>query len=184
MKKITKQDIIAVTVDILNKQGVAGVSLKEVAEQLKIKPPSLYNHIKNREELLALVAAFSLESFYYSLLTASAGVQKKEALFVMAEAYQKFALAFPGQYELIQSQSYWKNTSAETISDQIVGLQQKILATLALPQEEQIHFIRLLRSYLHGFSSLTTKKSFQLQEDIEESFLYGLKTILAALPEE
>lgn len=184
MKKITKADIIAATVGILNKHGVAGVSLKEVAEKLEIKPPSLYNHIKNREELLSLVAAFSLERFYHTLLTASVGVQKKEALFAMSEAYRKFALAFPGQYELIQRQNYWKNTPAEATSDQIVGLLQKVLASFALPKEEQIHFIRLMRSYLHGFSSLTGNNSFQLQEDIEESFLYGLKTIFSALPED
>ncbi|MGG5318979.1 TetR/AcrR family transcriptional regulator [Enterococcus sp. AZ072] len=184
MKKITKQEIVDVTIKILDEQGVEGVSLKEVAGNLQIKPPSLYNHIKNREDLLAQAAYFSLENFYQALILAGVGVEKKEALFAMSQAYRKFAVAHPGQYELIQKQIYWENTEAEQISNQVVNLLQKILDGFDLPKAEQIHFIRLMRSYLHGFSSLTGKESFQLQENIEESFIYGLRIILSKLPQE
>lgn len=183
MKKITKEEIIEVAILILDERGVDGVSLKEVAEILSIKTPSLYNHIKNRENLLALAAYVSLENFYQTLLLASVGVEKKEALLTMAGAYRQFVVDFPGQYELIQKQVYWENTEADKISNQVIGLLQKILASFNLPKGEQIHFIRLVRSYLHGFSSLTGKKSFQLHQDIEESFIYGLNIIFSVLPE-
>lgn len=183
MKKITKEEIIEVAILILDERGIDGVSLKEVAEVLSIKTPSLYNHIKNREDLLALAAYFSLKNFYQTLLVASVGVEKREALLAMAGAYRQFAVDYPGQYELIQKQIYWENTEAEVISNQVIALLQKILASFDLPKGEQIHFIRLVRSYLHGFSSLTGKKSFQLHQDIEESFLYGLNIIFSVLPE-
>lgn len=53
---VTKATIIQTAADIADKEGLQNVSLKVIAEALEIRTPSLYNHIKNLDELLREVA--------------------------------------------------------------------------------------------------------------------------------
>ena len=48
---MTETRIIEVAIEIINQEGFANLSLKKVSKKLKIKSPSLYNHISNLEDL-------------------------------------------------------------------------------------------------------------------------------------
>ena len=43
--RVTKEDVIRAASDLADQQGLNGVSLKSVAEQLGLRAPSLYNHV-------------------------------------------------------------------------------------------------------------------------------------------
>ncbi len=56
--------------------------------QLGIKPPSLYNHIANLEDLLDIAAQRSMRNLYDKLVVTSIGLEKKEALWAIAQEYK------------------------------------------------------------------------------------------------
>lgn len=48
----TKEKIFDVAVDLFSKRGYNGVSVRKIAEGAGIKESSIYNHFKNKEEIL------------------------------------------------------------------------------------------------------------------------------------
>lgn len=183
-KKINRADIVREGMKLLNQAGIDGVTLKALAEQLGIKSPSLYNHFKNREELLGILAEASLANFYQALLSVKDTKEPIKNIRLMAEAYLTFALDYPNQYILVQNPNYWRSKEAVGISNQIVSLVQAELQSFSLSPEKEIHFVRLLRAYLDGFSSFSNREAFKLPVSITESFSFGLDLILAGLVEE
>ncbi|WP_368900675.1 TetR/AcrR family transcriptional regulator [Oceanobacillus oncorhynchi] len=180
-KKITQERIIDATLEIVEEKGIAGVTIKNTAIQLGIKPPSLYNHVENLEDLLDIAANRSMRNLYEKLLTASIGLEKKEALRAIAQEYRNFAKNNPGQYELAQKVNVWNSEETKQISEQIVAIFLKILQKYTLSEEEAIHFIRVLRSYLHGFTLLEINEGFGLPQELEKSFTIGLELVLTNL---
>jgi len=53
--KLTKEKIVIEAIALLNEEGLQKVTLRNLADRLSIKAPSLFWHIKNKDELLALV---------------------------------------------------------------------------------------------------------------------------------
>ena len=180
-KKITKEIIIDIALEILDQEGMEGVTIKNVAVQLDIKSPSLYNHVANLEDLLDMAAHRSMRNLYDKLMVASIGLEKKEALWAIAQEYRNFAKKYPGQYELAQHVKLWKSDETKQISGQIVAIFSKILQKYTLTEDEAIHFIRTLRSYLHGFTLLEMNHAFGLPQELEKSFKIGLEMILSNL---
>ncbi len=54
----TKEKIFDVAVDLFSKYGYNGVSVRKIAYGAGIKESSIYNHFKNKEDILAHIFAF------------------------------------------------------------------------------------------------------------------------------
>lgn len=52
MNEKRKEEIIMSTLKLASQQGLGGVSMNMIAEDIGIKKPSLYNHFKSKEELV------------------------------------------------------------------------------------------------------------------------------------
>ncbi|WP_062049136.1 TetR/AcrR family transcriptional regulator C-terminal domain-containing protein [Bacillus sp. JCM 19034] len=55
-KMLDKSQIVRIALEILQKEGYKSITIRKIAERLGIKSASLYWHIKNKNELLELVA--------------------------------------------------------------------------------------------------------------------------------
>lgn len=55
--KLDQAAIVAAAFAVLNKEGLDGLSLRLVADQLGVQAPALYWHVHNKAELLSLMAA-------------------------------------------------------------------------------------------------------------------------------
>ncbi len=183
MKRKTDQaDIIDTALSILDDQGLAAVTLKNVASELNIKSPSLYNHVDNLDDLLSMVAIRCLDNLYNALVNTVIGLSERDALLALSNEYRAFFKKHPGQYSLIQSVTIWQhNLEAKGASDKILQLAGKILEKSDLSQDGMIHFIRVWRSFMHGFLSLETNGDFGLEQSVNDSFNYGLRVLLNSL---
>ena len=56
-----KEEIIDVTLKLASQYGLKAVSLGQIAEEIGIRKPSLYNHFKSKEELVSAMYAFLRE---------------------------------------------------------------------------------------------------------------------------
>ncbi len=55
--KLDRAAILDAAFEVLNKEGLDGLSLRLVAEQLGVQAPALYWHVRNKAELISLMAA-------------------------------------------------------------------------------------------------------------------------------
>ncbi|VDG31102.1 Transcriptional regulator [Lactobacillus paracasei ATCC 334] [Lactiplantibacillus mudanjiangensis] len=182
--KVTQDQVVETALTLLDQNGLTNVTLKQVAAQLNIKPPSLYTHIKNLTELRALMAQVALTNLNTQLTQAVIGLSGRSAIQAAAMAYRDFFQRHPGQAELTQQVTSWANAPvAIATSDQIVGLLTTIVQQAGLAVPNDINYVRALRSFLYGFSTLERQNGFQLDESMDASFKFGLNLLLAELPE-
>src|ERR1700755_2811951 len=59
---VTRERIVAVALELLDEAGLDGLTLRRLAERLGIRAPTLYWHVRNKRELLDLLAGAILEA--------------------------------------------------------------------------------------------------------------------------
>ena len=141
-KGLTKEIIIAEAVTFIEESGQSMISLHELARRLKIKTPSLYNHIKNTKDLQHEVFKYAIDKFVANQNAATKGKHKDDAVRAFAQAYHTFATENKGLYRLIMSMPQDND---------------------GLSEEAMAHWQRVFRAILHGFIS---------QEDLGYFYYY------------
>ena len=58
---VNREQIVAGALDLLDENGLAGLTLRQLASRLGIRAPTLYWHVRDKRELLDLVAAAILD---------------------------------------------------------------------------------------------------------------------------
>lgn len=58
---VTRERIVAVALELLDEAGLDGLALRRLAERLGIRAPTLYWHVRDKRELLDLLAGAILE---------------------------------------------------------------------------------------------------------------------------
>ncbi len=92
--------LIAAARALLDEGGPAAVGLREAARRVGVSPTATYRHFRDKDDLLAAVAAEGFREFGAAL--AQAG-RSGEPLSAMGAAYVDFALARPGMFRLMFS---------------------------------------------------------------------------------
>ena len=60
---LTTEAIASSALDVIRDLGVAGLTMRALAERLGVRAPSLYHHVRGKDDLLALVAANAFGDF-------------------------------------------------------------------------------------------------------------------------
>ena len=63
----TKWELFMASIDLFSKHGYGNVSVREIAEQVGIKPPAIYYHFKSKDEILCQIHDFYIANFYTSI---------------------------------------------------------------------------------------------------------------------
>jgi AcrR family transcriptional regulator len=100
-----KNALIAAGVEILSKEGVAGLSLRKVAQKAGVSHAAPYAHFVDKQ---ALIAAISTEGYrrLYASIHAATDRHKSDAAAQLVEAawaYVKFALEDPDHFKVTLS---------------------------------------------------------------------------------
>ncbi|MGP7818072.1 TetR/AcrR family transcriptional regulator [Niallia sp. 01092] len=178
---IVLDDIIKVAVEIADVEGLQEVTMANLAKRLKIKSPSLYNHINGLPELLKRLTLLGAEMIYSDLKQAANGLEKEEAIHSLSKAYIAFSRRHPGLYELTIQAPGPEQVEIVEVSDKIIALLVDVLRPYELDEEASIHAIRGFRSILHGFASIELKQGFGMPLDIDKSFKLLIDTFLAGI---
>lgn len=174
--KITNDLIIETTLKILNEKSPAQLELKELAQLLNIKSPSLYKHISNLAHLHDLMAQYSLNMLLNVIEDAHQFDKSDDNLKSILIAYRSFAKESPSLYEYAQNTNYWQSDETRQLSDKIVNHFNNLMG--GFHNEVEVHKIRMIRSFLTGFIHLELNNGFSMDESVESSFLCGINNII------
>lgn len=183
IKGITKEMIVAETIRYINETEKSMVSLHELARRLEIKTPSLYNHIKNTEELQYEVFCYAIEQFVRNQKKAIKGKKMDDAIRAFAEAYYTFASENKGLYRLIMSMPLKNDDAEKEMAVPLLDVVVDILSDYGLDEKSIAHWQRVFRAILHGFITQEELGYFYYYDNIElkesrdiavECFINGL----------
>jgi len=176
---LAHSDVIAAAAKFADKEGIERLNLRDVAEQLGVRSPSLYHHVDGLTGLrrdLALYAAVQLRDF---LLASIQSQDSQHALFELARAYRDFAERHPGM--LAATFPAPRPGQDDELYDALAGVVNvfvEILAKVGIEGDNAIHAIRNLRSFLHGFVDLELRGGFGMPQNLEQSFELGLSIMI------
>ncbi|WP_456272214.1 TetR/AcrR family transcriptional regulator [Bacillus sp. AK031] len=178
---LTRDKIMETAGEIADQKGIEEVTIANLAKTLKIRPPSLYNHIKGLNELRTVLAVHGLESLYKNMEAAIKGKAGDEAVQALGKSYLQFARKHPGLYDAALLSPDPNGAAVQGAGNQIVELALGSMAYLDLPKENALHAVRGLRSLFHGFASLEQKGGFGLELSVDQSFAIMIDSFLTGV---
>jgi AcrR family transcriptional regulator len=169
-ERTSLQEIVAAARDILERQGLTGLTMQSVAERVGVRAPSLYKRVRGRDELVRLVAEATLAE-----LTARTNLE--HGAVGVATAFRTFAHERPDGYRLIFA------PEGRTSASDLAAASEPILraaAELAGP-EHALDAARTLTAWANGFIGMELSGAFNLGGDVDAAWDYGLARIVEAI---
>ncbi|WP_088043707.1 TetR/AcrR family transcriptional regulator [Bacillus sp. EAC] len=171
-------ELLKKSIEIVDNEGWEALTISYLAKKLTIQPPSIYNHIKNLDELKNKVAIYGITQLYDQLEASVKSKDKDEAIYSLAFAYIDFARNHPGLYQATLSSNHTLGNEYHSMGKKILELIFNVLNPFKLSEIDLIHTVRGLRSILHGFVSLESHEGFGINIPIHDSVLFTLKKFL------
>jgi AcrR family transcriptional regulator len=182
---LTLDDVVSAAAAVADTDGIEALSLAAVAERVRVRPPSLYHHVAGVAGLrrhLALLGAARLEE---AIAAAARGRAGRRALVAAARAYRLFARRHPGLLAAtLPAPRPGEDDELYRALARPVATIAGILAGLGVEEDDAIHVIRALRSYLHGFIELERRGGFGMPQKLETSFERGLALLVDSIGRE
>lgn len=190
---ITKEDIIAASIQILNREGFDALTMRTIAKELDIKAASLYWHIKGKLELYGEIAE-SLCSQYP--MPALEGTDVKSFLVETHKAFRTLLLSTrdavpvfensvpttPRRLDLIKSTL--DALSRMGVADSHLVTTGNLLNNYVLSfVADEIRFKNTPEELFDDFSQVLGWADGRLfaNMDYDAQFLYGLRVLLAGI---
>lgn len=178
--KTSDAEVVAAARAIVERDGMAALSMQSVAEAIGVRPPSLYKRFTDRAELLLAVEAQALEQLGAALERSSSKLPFARRPKAMALAYRRFARRHPRLYALLFSGATVGDRGATEARRRAVAPLLEVLSALLGP-DRALPAARVLTAFLHGFVTMENVGEFRLGPGVDEAFNLGLTTLLDGL---
>jgi AcrR family transcriptional regulator len=179
---IDKDAVVRAAAKIADDHGWDALTLARVAKRLRVRPPSLYNHVGGLEGIRRELKIRALRDLNATLTHATIGKSRDDAVRGLAAAYRAFVKRHPGTYAATMVAAPPKSDRAlEAAAGQIVETILAVLHGYGLDRREGLHAIRALRSTVHGFAALEIVGGFGIPLDVDKSFEWLVTALLAGL---
>jgi AcrR family transcriptional regulator len=179
---LSRTAVIAAAAAIADDRGMESVTLANLADDLGVRTPSLYNHIAGLADLHKELALFALRDLATRVRDTLARTAESGGLFAFATAYRSYAQEHPGLYAAIaRGAGPADDPALEAASTELVELALHVLPANLGSEDDRLHAVRGLRSLVHGFVSIEAIGGFGLALDTDESFSRAVATFAAGL---
>lgn len=158
---------------ILESEGLAGLTMQAVAQQVGVRAPSLYKRVDGRDELIRLVAEATLTDL-------AARLSSARDLGALATSFRSFGHEWPAAFQLVMSPGAGNPVArpkfGATASEPVLALAGEIAG-----DKHALEAARTVTSWAVGFVSMELNGNFALGGDIDEAWRFGVERIVAAL---
>jgi AcrR family transcriptional regulator len=173
------EQIVAAARQILESDGLAGLTMQAVAERVGVRAPSLYKRVRSREALIGLVAEATILDLGARVSAINSSPDPRKDLAALARVFRAFAHDRPTGYRLIFG---WNSETARPGRDSFdsaVGPLLRITAELVGP-DDALSAARTFTAWANGFLSMELAGAFQLGGSVEDAFEYGIARLADA----
>jgi AcrR family transcriptional regulator len=163
--KTSLDAIVIAARDLLETEGIAGLTMQAVARRVGVRAPSLYKRVDDRDHLIRLVAEATLTELASRLDAATTAVE-------LMDCYRTFSHERPAAFQLcmgpghpapIADDSYWRAASAAVI---------RIAGELA-GEDHALDAARTVTAWAVGFISIELNRGFNLGGDVNDAWEFG-----------
>jgi AcrR family transcriptional regulator len=156
---IDKDAVIRAAVKIADEHGWDALTLARVAKKLRIRSPSLYNHVGGLEALRRELKLLALRDLNTALSRATIGKSRDDAVRGLAAAYRAFVKRHPGTYAATMVAAPKNDPAMEAAASDIVETILSVLHGYGLDRREGMDLQRSKSQADSEFRSTWTKAS-------------------------
>ncbi len=168
--QITRETVLDKARELIESEGLDGLSLNRLAAALNVKAPSLYRYFDGKGALLRAVNEATMTALVAAIRgEAEQAPTARERVLAIAQMYRAFALYFPATYGLLFSASSPETRPDADASEQLVLPLQAAVAELS-GEDESLAALRGLLALVHGYVSLELNGQFRRGGDLEATF--------------
>jgi AcrR family transcriptional regulator len=178
---INQEAVVRAAAKIADDEGWEALTLARLAKQLRIRPPSLYNHVGGLEGVRRELKLLAMRDLNAALTRAAIGKSRDDAVRSLANAYRTFVKHHPGTYAATMVAAPKDDPVLEAAAAQIVETILSVFSGYGLRRQEGLHAIRAMRSAVHGFVALEIAGGFGIPLDIDKSFDWLVAALLKGL---
>ena len=178
---IDRDAVVRAAAKIADDEGWDALTLARVAGKLRVRSPSLYNHVGGLEALRRELKLLVMRELNTALTRATIGKSRDDAVRALAAAYRAFVKRHLGTYSATMVAAPKNDPAVEAAAGQIVETLLSVLSGYGLDRREGIHAIRAMRSAVHGFAALEIAGGFGIPLDVDKSFDWLVSSLLKGL---
>lgn len=167
--------IVLAARDLLERDGLAGVTMSAVAGRVGVRAPSLYKRVESRERLIQLVAEATLTDLADHLADR---VTAREIL----DGFRAFSHQRPAAFQLVMTPSTSTPTARREFGARASEALIRIAADLA-GDDHALEGARTLTAWTTGFISMELNGVFQLGGDVDAAWEFGATRLIEAITE-
>jgi AcrR family transcriptional regulator len=169
--RLSRSRILAAALELVDLDGLEALTMRRLADQLKVDPMSLYNYVDGKDALLDGLA----EALWAEVKPTDSAAGWKETLRSLATALRQLAHAHPHAYGLLFGRGFLPGPSLLSIDAAL-----KVLEGAGLNREQAAEMIRTLMSYAVGYAML----ELSAPPTSGESRLEQIVSLTRALPQD
>jgi AcrR family transcriptional regulator len=143
--KLSRARILTAALELVDLDGLEALTMRRLAEQLKVDPMSLYNHVDGKEALLDGIA----EALWNEVRLPDGETEWRDALRGFATSLRAMAHAHPHAYPLLMGRGIM--TAPEL---QAIDAAMRSLERAGLTRDQAAEMIRTLFAYAVGYGML------------------------------
>jgi len=173
-----KKELLESGIDLINREGESGFSLRKVAALCGVSHAAPYSHFQNKEELLKEMQAYVTEQFMQALentVKTSPHSDDPELLIQIGKSYVLFFLHHPQYFSFLFSQPCMEidlsmNSDGENDFPPFRlfrNVAQRELKKMGLPDNKIKDAIISMWALVHGLASIVTMKYIYYDQDWE-----------------
>jgi AcrR family transcriptional regulator len=164
-----RAQILAAATTLLEAGGRDAVTMRAIAEQLGVKAPSLYKHVRGKDEVEDALVTAALEELGGAV--ADAARRAHAPLPAMAAAYRAFARRHPSLYRLL--------TERPLPAGHRPGPREAEATALLADAVGGRDQARAAWAFVHGMTQLEAAGRFPPEADVNGAWLAGLAAFAA-----
>jgi AcrR family transcriptional regulator len=124
---LTRQQVLTTAVALLDVEGRGALTMRRLAAELEVKAPSLYVHVRSKEDLLTGV----LDTVLEEIELPSVGRNRRKSLVAGFSEYRRVLVRHPGAVPLLTERTHPSRTQVRLVERSIDLLEGGGLSTAA-----------------------------------------------------
>jgi AcrR family transcriptional regulator len=156
-----RDEILDAAVLVLEEKGLAALTMRELGARMGMRAPSLYKHVRDKDDIVAGLQERALVEMGRHLAAADSG------LLALAAAYRSWATAHPRLYEVATRRPLARDRIGE-------GVESAAAARIVAAVDGDEHRARALWALAHGLVDLELANRFPPGADLDATWQTAL----------
>jgi AcrR family transcriptional regulator len=169
--------VVAAGRRLLEERGADALTMRDVADAVGVRAPSLYKRVRGRSDLLRLVMEDVIDEWTAAAEEAARSGDPLVDLRAVMNAYRGLAHANPVAHALTYTPAV---PGATERSQRSTVTLMRLVTELAGPQDA-LPAARTIVAWANGFIAMELAGSFRLGGDVERAWHFGLDRVLNAV---